>query len=373
MPISPEFVTQLAGQVLAYAGSAEVRIVQAVTGRLKPGLDRGTDDSWRAQKLAGLQELQNELLRIAAGLTTDLRASAEQSVSEAAFEGRLAAAGELLGKLRQLEPRLPGLASMIELAMATLNPVTDGTVGAGILRAASDAYRAAVAEATSGVTLGAQTRRQAAQRVLDRWARRGVAAFVDTRGRTWDLASYAEMATRSASQRAMVAAHTATLQRNGVDLVIVSNAPQECARCRPYEGKVLSLSGQTGTVVAENPITGRSVRVDVKDSLQGAQSHGFMHPNCRHSVSAYLPGVTAPHRGPTADPEGDVARQRQRELERRVRAAKRMEAVALGPLEEQTARARVRAAQAGLRAHLETPEASGLRRLPQRERLGVAR
>lgn len=354
MPISPEFITRLAGQVLAYAGSAEVAVTRAVAWRIGAGIDQ---PEWAAQKLLGVRALQEELLKIATQFTTDVTPAVESAVGAAADAGQRTARGELYAALKHLEPKLPNLQALIELAAEALVPVTGGAATSGILRAATDAYRAVVAEASSHVVSGSLTRRQAAQRALDRWANRGVVAFVDRRRREWDMVSYAEMATRSASQRAMIAAHGATLRDNGVNLVIVSNAPQECKRCRPWEGKVLTLG----------PSDGRH------KSLAEAQAAGFMHPGCRHSIGAYIPGFTEPHAGPTADPEGDAARQQLRALERQVRAAKRLEAVALDEQAAKLARAKVRAAQAAIRAHLQTEHGSRLARHPARERIGSAR
>lgn len=354
MPISPEFITRLAGQVLAYAGSAEVAVTRAVAWRIGAGIDQ---PEWAAQKLLGVRALQEELLKIATQFTTDVTPAVESAVGAAADAGQRTARGELYAALKHLEPKLPNLQALIELAAEALEPVTGGAATSGILRAATDAYRAVVAEATSHVVSGSLTRRQAAQRALNRWATRGVVAFVDRRGREWDMVSYTEMATRSASQRAMIAAHGATLRNNGVNLVIVSNAPQECKRCRPWEGKVLTLG----------PSDGRH------RSLADAQAAGFMHPGCRHSIGAYIPGFTEPHAGPTADPEGDKARQRLRELERRVRAARRLEAAALDDDAKRAAQARVRAIQSQIREHLSTGAGTTLQRQPARERIGAAR
>ncbi len=606
MPISPEFITRLAGQVLAYAGSAEVAVTQAVAGRVGKGIDR---DDWAAQKLLGVRALQDELLRIAAQFTTDVSPAARTAVERGAAGGQAAAKQELYAALKHLEPRVPGLQAVIELAAEALEPVTGGAATTGILRAATDAYRAVVAEASSHVVSGSLTRRQAAQRALDRWATRGVVAFVDRRGREWDMVSYAEMATRAASQRAMIAAHGATLRDNGVNLVIVSNAPQECKRCRPWEGKVLTLGPSDGrnksladaqaagfmhpgailgnervralgrtenavraryegpsvhlttargyrlTVSPNHPVLtsngwraadllcegdqvftqpggrgsalaprieheafdqmpptfddvldavgahgrhtsvpsaadhlhgdgrfcqgeidvvwansgllpivdsgfsehlchGCLIRADVElfaltgggsalqliggvrhtDSVARSLANGdatrlqpasqrrladvedpgevlaglacgvspdklvhidrqwftghaydlqtttgaylaadILVHNCRHSIGAYIPGFTEPHAGPTADPEGDAARQRLRELERRVRAARRLEAAALDEPARKAAQARVRAIQAQIREHLSEGAGTTLQRQPARERIGAAR
>ena len=90
--------------------------------------------------------------------------------------------------------------------------------------------------------------------------------------------------------------------------------------------------------------------------------------NCRHSVSAYLPGVTRLKKA-TEDPDGYKAREKQRYLERRIRAAKEQAVGALTPEAKKDAGARVRAAQAALRAHLAAHPY--LKRLPYREQIGA--
>lgn len=105
------------------------------------------------------------------------------------------------------------------------------------------------------------------------------------------------------------------------DLVTASNAPRECPLCRPWEGKVLTISGPDGAhaVEVEHAIEdGRTVRVNVAGSLDAARRAGLQHPNCRHSVSAYTPGITRTDNA-TSDPAGDEAGQRQRAIERNIR------------------------------------------------------
>ncbi|HEY8588486.1 MAG TPA: phage minor capsid protein, partial [Naasia sp.] len=98
---------------------------------------------------------------------------------------------------------------------------------------------------------------------------------------------------------------------------------------------------------------------------------GFQHPNCRHTVKLYLPGVTKAPTGPGTgpDPKGDEARQRQRAIEREIRRHKRGADLALDAPARKAANTRVREWQARMREHLaEHPE---LRRLTYREAPGV--
>ena len=183
MPISPEFVTRLAGAVLSLAGGTEVAVAQAVAKRV--GRDVGADAI--GPKVESVRLLQAELLRIAHKFTSDVSPELQSAIERGAWEGRAQAVADMKRALGHLRRRglSPNLDALINLAAELVAPVTDpAIVGAGILRSGVDVYRTAVARATSGVLLGAQTRRQAAQQALDTWARRGVAAFRDSRGRT---------------------------------------------------------------------------------------------------------------------------------------------------------------------------------------------
>ncbi|MFB7899974.1 phage minor capsid protein [Streptomyces xiamenensis] len=114
---------------------------------------------------------------------------------------------------------------------------------------------------------------------------------------------------------------------------------------------------------------GRTVRVRIAGSLDEARRAGLQHPNCRHSLSAYLPGVTTAPTSASRDPDGYEATQRQREIERQIRKWKRREAAALDDDQARAARAKVRAWQRAQREHLAAhPE---LIRKPQREQIGA--
>jgi hypothetical protein len=225
------------------------------------------------------------------------------------------------------------------------------------LTAALPHAREAALEARTGTVAGrAATRLRAAQAALDRLAGDGITGFVDTAGRRWQLASYVEMATRTITTQAALNATLDRLADHGIDLVRVTDAPGECVRCRPWEGRVLSVSGRT----AGYP------------PLVEAITAGLFHPNCRHQVSAYLPGITRPLER-TADPAGDLARQRTRALERRVRAWRRREAVALTPEAKARARAGASRARGDLFAHIERTSPKTRRYATQRIRVTGAR
>lgn len=174
-------------------------------------------------------------------------------------------------------------------------------------------------QVTDGLVSGVYgTRRDGAADLLMRYAANGITGFRDSAGRQWDLASYAEVVTRTTLAQTLVQSHQDRLSDMGHDLVIVSDSPEECKLCRPFEGKVLSNAGRTPP--GRWSIDGHDVTVLC--SVAQAKSKGLHHPNCRHRLNLFIPGVTRPM-GVTKDPEGDKLRQSQRARERRVREHKR--------------------------------------------------
>ncbi|MBB2941952.1 hypothetical protein FB565_001656 [Actinoplanes lutulentus] len=128
-------------------------------------------------------------------------------------------------------------------------------------------------------------------------------------------------------------------------------------------------SGPTDSITVAHQTTGEPVRIDVEATLDSARASGFQHPNCRHSVRSYLPGITKLPKQPTADPKGDEARQRQRAIERSIRKSKERELSALTPEDAAKAHAKVQLWQSQMRDHLAANP--NLKRLLYREQIGA--
>jgi predicted amidohydrolase YtcJ len=76
-----------------------------------------------------------------------------------------------------------------------------------ITRFADDAYRAAVVSGAVTQALDNATPVEAAAQAWRELSAKGITGFTDKSGRNWNLASYVEMATRTATQRAYNASH----------------------------------------------------------------------------------------------------------------------------------------------------------------------
>lgn len=314
---------------------------------------------WAARKHAQISDIRRQLATLIAQLDRHaptivddtLRQAGGQADEDAALELALDADGPFT------LPRRPAPA-VEQLARQTLGALK--TAHVQILRTTVDVYRDVISETLARTLTGVDTRLGAAQAALDRWAMRGIAGFVDGAGRRWELETYAEMAVRTGTQRAYAEAKVDRFRGAGRSLVVVSDSPEECPLCRPWEGKVLSIDGRhVGTTVDGEQVVG---------TLSDATAAGLFHPNCTHTVGLFVPGLSRPRAA--AAPAAYSARQRQREIERHIRRWKRRQAVALSPQAEAQARAKVRGWQAEMRTHLDR---TGLFRWSEREQIGRAR
>ncbi|WP_440063795.1 phage minor capsid protein [Streptosporangium sp. OZ121] len=372
--------------VAAMYADAEEALLARVAARVAEGLDDDDTSLWEAKRLGEIGQLRKDAERIINRLEAAAKAAAKRAVVEAWSAGMdSAVVGAVLDvhdeKIRKRlertlrDARKVGSKALVnpgqgvaELAAQTVRLITSVRLGA--LRAVDDDYRRVVAETAGRALVGAETRRDAAQRALNRFAQQGITGFrtqetADRPARTWSMPQYVEMAMRTAMARAATDGHMATLRDAGMDLVIVSRLPYTCKLCDPWEGKILSQSGPAGIRQEPSEIDDSLVEVDVAGTVQEAREAGLMHPNCGHSLSAYLPGVTRPREvEPRAATYGDA--QKQRYLERQIRDYKRRAAVALDADARRKADEKVAEYQKQLREHT---KAAGLRRTPARERV----
>jgi hypothetical protein len=379
VPVSPADTVDLARAISRIYEDAEDALFGLVSQALAEGID---SPRWAEAKLMAIGDLRRALEDVTRALQRDATGAISSAVEEAYRRGGQAAVAELgalaEGHRHYVARHLPGASAVDRLARAAVHE--QGPTWGRILREPLDIYRSVVARVSGSVLLGALTRRQAAGRALDQFAARGVTSFTDVAGRRWNMASYGEMAARSVTARAAITGHVEQLQALGQTLVIVSDAPLECPLCRPWEGEVLAINGAAGPHTlrlphADDPGTlfrrPETVAVHVAGSLPEARAAGLLHPNCRHSLSVYLPGVTV---RPTSPPHPHGATyedtQRQRYYERQVRAWKRRAAASMTDADRRRANARVRAYQARIRALV---DARGLQRQPAREQIGAAR
>ncbi|MGW7198464.1 phage minor capsid protein [Streptomyces chryseus] len=378
MPVSPALAEDLAHEVKGLYESAESALLERLAAALEADID---SPRWAELKLAAVGDLRSAVEEISAALQQDADGAIARALITAYNRGRQAAIAEMgaldIGRglfARRTVPNAPAVDRLAASMAQDTRPLHTR-----ITRAVMDGFRRIVARATGTVLLGTTTRRQASQRALDEFADRGITGFVDRAGRSWNLASYAEMAVRSVTARAAIEGHIDALTEIGTTLVIVSDSPLECPLCAPWEGEILAINGQSGPhtlrmahAIQPTALLARTqtVAVHVAGSLPEARAAGLFHPNCRHSLSIYLPGVTTRPQAPPTPGTTYADTQRQREIERHIRRWKRRQAASMSEAAFRKAGAKVRAWQAEMREHVAAHD--DLRRKPQREQTNRA-
>lgn len=346
---------------------AEQHLIEALAGAVKKADKR--DLTVQQQEAQRLQRRVNEIAR---NLAQDSAAVGRSVLYDADLNGgrrAIADLDNLLGPAGRDYDSPINQGALDGIARSLSDTLTPAHLS--ITRTVPDAYKEIVGRAVVGVVVGQETRVQASQRILDEFAARGITGFTDKAGRRWDLAVYAEMAARSAIIRASLDAQTARYQAEGVDLVYVSDSPEECPLCARWEHKVISLTGVQGphTVQVENWLTDELETVAVAGTLAYARAQGLHHPNCGHGISAWRPGITKLKTSDqTEAPEAYKARQQLRGLERKVRAAKRVEMAAMTPDAKKEARKQVRRWESRIRDHVKE---TGATRVREREQVKV--
>lgn len=135
------------------------------------------------------------------------------------------------------------------------------------------------------------------------------------------------MALRTTSTRATLQGEATKRLELGIDTVVVSSYGMCSKTCEPWQGKVYiddvfcdfkgEISGERGkSSYCEKWFTLLSVAV----------KNGLFHPNCRHTLSTYIDGVTSipkPIDGQVIKKQRELE-QRQRAMERKIRRLKRL-------------------------------------------------
>lgn len=218
-----------------------------------------------------------------------------------------------------------------------------------VLRKMDDVYRQTIFKTHVYFQNGTKTLNQAIDMATKDFLDKGINSIQYKNGANVNIASYAEMALRTASHRATLLGEGKKRDEYGLYLVVVSAHANTCEKCLPWQGKILIDD------VFSHPSKEYIEEYKVKYKLLSeAIEAGLLHPNCRHTLTTYFPGIT---KLPVVPDEEEAlknyeAEQRQRALERQIRKWKRVEAGACDLENQQKAHAKVKGLEYKIREHL---------------------
>ena len=295
--------------------------------------------AWQAAKLRDLRRFRRENTAILGEYRDRIDADTRTLLEEEAAQGGAD------GFFRMSDERMTALLNEMQQA----NEQSERAA----LRYMNDVYRKTILRTAAAMQAGGQTLQQATDAATRDFLDQGIACIRYRNGRRVNISTYAEMALRTAGTRAMLMGEAAQRERLGLDTVLVSQYGACSKTCLPWQGLVYiddvfqpyhgphTPGGTYG--ISRN---GRQYPL-----LSVAMQGGLFHPNCRHTLSTWVEGVSTRPR-PMDKAKVEAAAQleaKQRALERSVRKAKRQAAGLCDPAAAKAARARVCAAQKELR------------------------
>lgn len=187
-----------------------------------------------------------------------------------------------------------------------------------VLRKMDDIYRQTIFKTHMYLQSGVTSLNQAIDMATKDFLDKGINSIVYKDGKRVNIASYAEMCLRTASQRATFLGEGKKRNEYGIHLIVVSAHATTCKKCEAWQGKILidDVFSDGSKEDGDYPLLSEAIKA------------GLMHVNCRHTLITYFPGIT---RLPTV-PDGKVAvklyenEQKQRYYERQLRKWKRIKA-----------------------------------------------
>lgn len=235
-------------------------------------------------------------------------------------------------------------------------------VQGAIWRRMDDIYRQTIYKTEMFMAAGAKSLDQAIDMATKEFLDGGIDCIKYSNGHRVNIASYAEMALRTASQRATFLAEGKKRDEWGIHTIFVSAHANTCPKCEPWQGKILVDDVFSSGTTAEAAELGVPL-------LSMAMKAGLLHPNCRHTLATYFPEITILPKVPDGKKAVKTyeAEQKQREIERKIRKAKRKVAGACDEENIKKAQKELRDLQRQIREHLDQhPE---LRRAYNREKI----
>lgn len=202
---------------------------------------------------------------------------------------------------------------------------------------------------TGEVVTGVTAYNKAVRDGVKRMVSNGLTGFIDHAGHHWSPEAYVAMDVRTTLFNT---GREAVWERNeayGNDLYQVSTKNAARPLCYPWQGKIISTSGRTGTTT---DLDGNELQIHSEAEIESFRyGGGLFGVNCGHYPMVFIPGVST-IKGDPQDPEENAKAyeesQQQRALERKLREEKRdLEVLkAQGATEDELATQRAKVRQA---------------------------
>ena len=234
---------------------------------------------WQALKLRDIQRIKRENQDIIGKYTSNIPKHVKKIIKEEYKQGKKEAISLFndanRGKRRLNESFFKTNNKKVKAMIDEING-TFKEAEKAIFRMSNDVYQKTIFKAGFYLSHGAVNLKQAINIAMKDFAKRGINCIEYKDGRRINIADYARMAVRTASQRARLMAEGDFRKRLKRTLVKITKHGTSCKYCKVYEQQILVDDVYSGGVP------------DGKhELLSNAMSKGLFHPNCRHKAPTY--------------------------------------------------------------------------------------
>lgn len=270
----------------------EIRLIKSMKRNLQRHLDEEDETGfkypqWQAMKLKELKRYQRQNRDIIGNDTKGFSSSISKYLKRELREGSYNALKEYrdaMGDKYKANKTLSN--SFFKINDKKVNTLIKSvnndlkTANRAVLRMTNDQYRQVIFKSQMYVANGVMTPKQAIDAANQEFLRRGLNVIEYKDGKRVNIASYSQMAVRTAGTRAMLMGEGAFRKSIGQHLIRISSHGTSCELCIPWQGKVL----------IDDVYSGGSKKDGKYPLLSEAMDQGLFHPNCRHGHSTFSDG-----------------------------------------------------------------------------------
>lgn len=318
--------------------------------------------AWQAEKLRNMDKFRRENINILNDYSPIIEAETEELMREQFKEGEDLVTSQL-EELKLIVPEstaddlvtTDNFFGINENKMnALMSDMTqlEKNVSSAALRMTDDVYRQTLNRVQLAMGTGSMPLQKAIDEATREFLGKGINCIEYKNGRRVNIADYVRMALRTTSARASLQGQAKQFAELGYDTVLISQYDACSETCLPWQGRVYIddvftvWNGETYGDKGKSNYCGKWFTL-----LSVSIREGLFHPNCRHSMSIYIDGVTnipKPLNAVEVKKNAKLESQ-QRRLENKVRRAKRFVNGCTDTDNIKNAKADLRAAQKELR------------------------
>jgi hypothetical protein len=291
---------------------------------------------WQAEKLKELKKYRQEYSKHFERYFSTINEELEELIKQSYESGKLNQENKILKTLKNRK-----VVNRNKVSSATFFNINDNKINElikevmndfraaenSILRYANDQYRQIIYKAQVYANSGAGTVTQAIDMATKDFLSKGINSIQYSSGAMVNIASYAEMAIRTANKRAYLYGEGTKRDEWNVYTVLVPNRGRGCPYCVKFQGKIFIDDVFTnGTPPKQNKYP----------YLSEAMKQRLFHPNCKDGLVTYFEDINTVVEEPTQQEIQEKSKnyildQKKHYNERQIRKYKRLEMGSIDP------------------------------------------